>query len=134
MEASIARERFRAEGIVPAAPDPRIEQLLEPGESLVSVHPAVVADTRAFADGSAFGAGAAGDLYLTSERLVFAGGVLVTYRLGDVEEAVVAGDDVLLVMRDGVGLRVAVAEPRLLRVQIAAARAARRGQVADRGA
>ncbi len=127
--AAAARVRYRTEGVVPVAPDARIEHLLEPGESLLAVHAAIVADSRAAADGSSVPPGVSGDLYLTSDRLVFAGGVLVAYALGDVEEAVVAGEHVLLVMRDGVGLRVAVDEPRLLRVQIAAARAARRGQV-----
>lgn len=132
IDATAARARYRAEGLIPVPPDPRIEQLLAPGEDLLAVHAAVVADSRASVGAAAPGTGATGDLYLTSARLVFAGGVLVGYLLGDIEEAVVAGEDVLLVMRDGIGLRVAVAEPRLLRVQIAAARAARRGQVADR--
>lgn len=132
VDATAARARYRAEGIAPVAPDSRIEHILAPGESLLAVHAATVADSRASANGSAGGVGAIGDLYLTSARLVFAGGVLVAYALGDIEEAVIAGEDVLLVMRDGVGLRVAVGEPRLLRVQIAAARAARRDQVVDR--
>jgi hypothetical protein len=132
VDATAARARYREEGISPVVPDSRIEQLLAPGESLLAVHPATVADSRASADGLADGTGATGDLYLTSARLVFAGGVLVAYALGDIEQAVIAGEDVLLVMRDGVGLRVAVDEPRLLRVQIAAARAARRDQVVDR--
>ena len=132
VDATAARARYRAEGIAPVAPDSRIEHLLAPGECLLAVHAATVADSRASADGSAVGAGATGDLYLTSARLVFAGGVLVAYALGDIEQAVIAGEDVLLVMRDGVGLRVAVDEPRLLRVQIAAARAARRDQVVGR--
>jgi len=132
VDATAARARYREEGINPVMPDSRIEHLLAPGESLLAVHPATVADSRASADGSADGTGASGDLYVTSARLVFAGGVLVAYALGDIEQAVIAGEDVLLVMRDGVGLRVAVAEPRLLRVQIAAARAARRDQVVDR--
>jgi len=114
---------------VAVAPDARIQHLLEPGEVVVAVRHAVVADSRAAADGAGVPPGVSGDLYLTSDRLIFAGGVFVAYPLGDVFEAVVAGEDVLLVMRDGVGLRVAVEEPRLFRVQIAAARATRRGQV-----
>jgi hypothetical protein len=128
-DATAARDRYRAEGVVPVTPDARIQHLLGPGEVLVAVHGALVADSRAAADGSGVPPGISGELYLTSERLVFTGGVFVAYPLGDVLEAVVAGEDVLLVMGDGVGLRVTVAEPRLLRVQIAAARAARRGQV-----
>jgi hypothetical protein len=127
--ADAARARFRAEGVVAVTPDARIQHLLEPDEVLVAVRHAVVADSRAAADGAGVPPGVSGDLYLTSDRLIFAGGVFVAYPLGDVLEAVVAGEDVLLVMRDGVGLRVAVEEPRLLRVQISAARATRRGQV-----
>ncbi len=131
--ADAARARYRAEGVVAVAPDARIQHLLEAGEVLVAVRHAVVADSRAAADGVTVPPGVSGDLYLTSDRLIFAGGVFVAYPLGDVLEAVVAGEDVLLVMRDGVGLRVAVEEPRLLRVQIAAARATRRGQVRSDG-
>ena len=130
--ADAARARYRAEGVVAVAPDSRIQHLLAPGEALLAVHVAVVADSRAADDGSGIPPGVAGALYLTTERLVFAGGVFVAYPLGDVVEAVGAGEEVLLVMRDGVGLRVAVDEPRLLRVQIAAARAARRDQVPSR--
>ncbi len=130
--ADAARSLYRAEGVVAVPPDSRIQHLLAPGEGLLAVHHAVVADSRAADDGVGIPPGVSGALYLTTDRLIFTGGVFVAHLLGDVVEAVVAGEDVLLVMRDGVGLRVSVDEPRLLRVQIAAARAARRGQVPSR--
>lgn len=129
--ADAARDRYRAQGVVAVTPDSRIGHLMDPDEVLIAVHEAVVADSRAADASGGIPPGVSGALYLTTRRLVFTGGVFVDYPLGDVIEAVVAGEDVLLVMRDGVGLRVAVDEPRLLRVQIAAARAARRGQVLE---
>jgi hypothetical protein len=59
-------------------------------------------------------------------RLIFVGGVVVAFSLIDVEEADLAAEHLLLVLRDGVGLLLAVDRPRLVRVQIAAARAAAR--------
>jgi hypothetical protein len=67
--------------------------------------------------------GLAGDLYVTSARLVHVGRTVLEYDLGAIREAVVSAERLLLILCDGVGVAVDVARPRLLRVEIAAARA-----------
>jgi hypothetical protein len=126
LAATEARHRYRREGLSPIEPDSVIARSLTPGEMLFAVHRALLADSRAFPEASVPADGVPGDLYLTSARLVFVGGVVVAFDLDDIEEADLAGPHLLLVLRDGVGLRLGVDRPRLLRVQIAAARAATR--------
>src|ERR1035437_9684611 len=61
-----------------------------------------------------------------ARRLVLAGPDLIIFVLAALDEAVVSHERLLLVLRDGVGLVIEVGQPRLLRVEIAAARAAQR--------
>jgi hypothetical protein len=68
-----------------------------------------------------------GTLYLTSRRLVHAGQEVREIQLIDIEETAVALERLLLIdLADGSDLAVEVEQPRLLRVQLAAARAAAR--------
>jgi hypothetical protein len=68
-----------------------------------------------------------GTLYLTSRRLVHAGLELREINLVDITETAVALERLLLVdLADGSDLAIEVDQPRLLRVQLAAARAAAR--------
>lgn len=70
-----------------------------------------------------------GTLYLTSQRLVHAGQTVREVELTDIAEIAVALERVLLVdLADGSDLAIEVDQPRLLRVQLAAARAAAREQ------
>ena len=71
-------------------------------------------------------AGIAGDLYVTSHRLILVGRHTVTFDLADIADVVISGERLLLVMRDGSGVTLDVDQPRLLRVQVAAAREAAR--------
>jgi hypothetical protein len=72
--------------------------------------------------------GLGGDLYVTSSRLALVGRTTLTYDLDAIRDAVVSGERLLLTLRDGAGVIVYVAQPRLLRVEIGAARAKRAGR------
>jgi hypothetical protein len=65
-------------------------------------------------------------VYVTTRRLVLVGPGIQSFDLATVDEATVSRERLLLVLGDGVGLVLEVGRPRLLRVEIAAARAARR--------
>ena len=68
-----------------------------------------------------------GTLYLTSQRLVHVGQAPREVELTDIAEIAVALERLLLVdLADGSDLAIEVDQPRLLRVQLAAARAAAR--------
>ena len=70
---------------------------------------------------------AGGTLYLTSRRLLHAGSALREVDLADITDAGVALERLLLLdLADGSDLAIEVDQPRLLRVQLAAARAAAR--------
>jgi len=97
--------------------------MLEPGELVVTVRHATEVDRRQPEPVRRHGLG--GDLYVTTRRLIHLGRGSVVYRLDDIQEAVVVGDQLRLVVCDGTGVSITVGDPRLLRVEIAAARAAR---------
>jgi hypothetical protein len=68
-----------------------------------------------------------GTLYLTSRRLLHSGVSVREVELGDISDAGVALERLLLLdLTDGSELAIEVDQPRLLRVQLAAARAAAR--------
>lgn len=123
--ADAARARFRKQGMARLEPDECIGSLLEPGEQLVAVRHAAVRHRPETTD-----SGAAGpvtlDVYVTSRRLVLAGPEVETFDLASLDEASVSNERLLLVLCDGRGLDLQVDRPRLLRVEIAAARAAQR--------
>ena len=122
--ANEARLRYRRRGVEWLDPDERIGPVLEPGERLLAVRRSVVVcrnDTLA-----SVAPPVVVDLYVTSRRLALAGTDMIFFDLTALDEAVVSQERLLIVLRDGVGLDLEVAQPRLLRVDIAAARAARR--------
>jgi hypothetical protein len=124
-----AHARFRREGAPTLPPDERIAPLLEPGEHVVAVRHAVLLDRREPSPGARFTPGVAGALYVTSRRLMLVGRLTLPFALDAIEDAVVTGERLLLVLRDGHGVALQVAQPRLLWVEIAAARGpARSGQ------
>ena len=73
---------------------------------------------RAPGDDRALGYG--GSLYLTSRRLIHLGQVVVTVQLTDIVEASLAGERLLVTLRDGEGLALDIDRPRLLRAEMAA--------------
>lgn len=121
-----ARERFRDREMEPLQPDARIAELLVPGEDVLAVRRSAMLDRR---DPPLGGArcpvcpGLAGDLYVTSARLVLVGRTVLAYDLSAIREAVVSTERLLLTLCDGAGITLAVDRPRLLRVEIGVARA-----------
>ena len=122
-----ARERYRTRAMPALEPDGRIAPLLGPDEQVLAVRRFVMLDRREPAVGSDVPTGLAGDLYLTSQRLVLVGRRTQSFHLDEIEEVMLAGERLLIVMRDGEGVSLGVAQPRLLRVEIAAARVAASG-------
>ncbi len=120
-----ARLRFRQRGVGRIDPDERIGPTLEPDEQLVAVRRSAVAYRPETPESSA-ASPVAVDVYVTTRRLVLAGSDVHSFDLATVDEAVVSNERLLLVLGDGAGLILEVDWPRLLRVEIAAARAARR--------
>jgi hypothetical protein len=122
-----ARERYRTQPHAKLEPDARIAPLLAAGEHVVAVRRSALLDRREPAVGSDVATGLAGDLYLTSRRLVLVGRLTLSFHLDEIEEAMLSGERLLLVMPGGQGASLDVAQPRLLRVEIAAARVAASG-------
>jgi hypothetical protein len=108
-------------------PDARIGPLLVSGERVLAVRRSAIVDRREPVLGSDEPSGLTGDLYLTSRSLVLVGRHTLAFDLDEIEEALLAGDQLLLVMGGGRGAALRVDQPRLLRVEIAAARLAARG-------
>lgn len=145
-----ARERYRSDGLPVMEPDPEIGARLQPNEELVEMRPGAMlgrallvgAGGAAGEDGVGTASSAAqpvveslsGRLYLTTARLVLlvrpaADGPVaseLSVPLGDIEELSVVGERLLVSLHDGTGITIDAGRPRLLRVQIAAARAASR--------
>ena len=122
-----ARDRFRDGLINPIEPDARIAERLVPGEEVFAVRRSAVLERREPQPGAGFPAypGLAGDLYLTSARLVHLGRLTLEYDLDAIREVTVSAEHLLLVLCDGAGLVLDVDRPRLFRVEIAAARSRR---------
>ncbi len=105
-----------------SAPIERIVPLLRDRERIVAIRPAVALDRRVAPVGAH---DLAGDLVITSERLIHAGRRIVTVDLDDIDQAVLSGQYVLLALHDGRGVTLDVAQPAGLRSEIGAVRAAR---------
>ena len=127
-EAQRTRRRLREQGIVPVEPDPKIAVMLDAEEVVVTIRRSVGLDRRQPAPS---GRGPCGDLYITNRRLFHLGRDQITYDLDRIREAMVVGDELLLMLDDGHGVAITVPDPRRLRVEIGAARAMAR---ADRSA
>jgi hypothetical protein len=124
---ALARDRYRTEPMQALEPDARIAPLLAPDERLLAVRRSVVLDRRQSTTHADFAIGVAGSLYMTARRLILVGRLTLAFNLEDIDEAVLSGERLLLVLRDGNGVSLDVAQPRLLRVEIATARASARG-------
>jgi hypothetical protein len=122
-----ARDRYRTQSMAALEPDARIAPLLRAGEHLVAVRRSAMLDRRQPVLGLDASTDLGGDLYLTPRRLVLVGRRTLSFDLDGIEEVMLAGERLLLVMRDGEGASLSVTQPRPLRVEIAAARASARG-------
>ena len=119
-----ARQRYQSEGMVSLGPDAAIAPLLAQGERVLAIRRCVGFERRPAPYGRAY-AGRA-DLYLTSTRLVLIGHRTSAVDLDTIDEVLRCGGRLLLVLHEGGGLALEVERPLLLRVEIAAARAAAR--------
>jgi hypothetical protein len=122
-----ARERYRTDGL-PVLEPSALLGMLKAGERLHAVHRMAMLEVGwRGATGADPNLPHGGTLYVTSQRLVHRGTEDGTWGFGDIDEMAVALERLLLVrMRDGSDLAIEVDQPRLLRVQLAAARAASR--------
>jgi hypothetical protein len=115
--AAAARERFRAEPLPVLEPDESVLGHLTHGESVHSLRSRAI--LRSPGGDHALGYG--GTLYLTSRRLVHLGQVEMSVQLTDIVETSLAGERLLLSLRQGEGLSLDLDRPRELRAEIAAA-------------
>jgi len=115
--ATAAREHFRIAPIPALEPDEAIAPHLSDGELVYALRTRAI--LRAPGGDAALGYG--GTLYLTSRRLVHLGQVVVSVKLTDIVETSLAGERLLLTLREGEGLSLDVDRPRLLRAEMAEA-------------
>ena len=116
-QAAAARERFRTDALPALDPDEVVRPHLAEGELVHALRTHAI--LRAPGGDSALGYG--GTLYLTSRRLVHLGQVVVTVQLTDIVETSLAGERLLLSLRQGEGISLDVDRPRLLRAEMAQA-------------
>lgn len=120
-----ARQAYQAGGLPAIEPDASAGPILEPGEILHAVRASALLEEAALTDGAGLPRG--GTLYLTSERVIHTGAESTELALAAIEEMVVALERLVLIrLRNGKDLALEVDQPRLLRVQLAAAVAAMR--------
>lgn len=124
--ATAARARYRTEAPPKLQADQRLARLLEQGEWLIAFRTSAVVDRRRPRGGDPKWSGMSGQLAVTSRRLILMGRHVLAFELADVQEIVLSGDRLLVIMNDGAGVAVDVDQPRLFRVEIAAARATAR--------
>jgi hypothetical protein len=117
-----ARSRLRRASMAAIEPDAAITPLLCPGELVHAMRRGVMFELREPQDESSVNRCGAGDLYLTSRRLVVISHPLLGVELEWIREIGLAGDRLFLTLGDGSGVCLVVTGPRLLRVEISAAR------------
>ena len=114
------RRRLRTEPLTTIAPDAHVGDLLDAGERVIAVREAVVVERH---PASAAETPRIVRLYVTTARLILVGDAPWSIPLDQIDELSVAGEQILITLVDGEGIRLDAGPPRLLRVQIAAARA-----------
>lgn len=112
-----ARDRLRMAPLPVIPADERIGPHLADGEVVHDLRPHAI--LKAPGNDRALGYG--GTLYLTSQRLVHIGQVTVNVQLRDIVETSLAGERLLVTLRDAEGVALDVDRPRHLRTEIAAA-------------
>jgi hypothetical protein len=120
-ESDEARIRYRVEGLPSIDVDAPAAERLRPGEAALDVRSSAVITRHLLGDGTDE---LAGQLVLTTHRLLVVGHAPLDVELGDIDELTLAGERLLVTLRDGTGLSINASRPRLLRVQIAALREA----------
>jgi hypothetical protein len=127
MAAAAARASIEDQGLACLEPPPQAYETLSVGESLLAVHPSVIVDRREFCACPDASRPSTASVWLTSHRLLFLGPARLAISLDRIDEALIAGPrHLLLILHGGTGLSLEMDFPRLLRVQVAAARARHR--------
>jgi hypothetical protein len=120
-EADEARLRYRLQGLPSIDVDGLAAESLRPGEAAVAARFSTVVTRHLLGDGTdEF----AGQLVLTTRRLLVVGHAPLVVELDEIDELTLAGERLLVILHDGTGLSIDASRPRLLRVQIAALREA----------
>jgi hypothetical protein len=120
-----ARQAYQAGGLPAIEPDAGAAAILHAGETLHSIHASALLEEAGLTDGAALPRG--GTLYLTSQRLIHTATEATELPLPEIEEMAVALERLVLIRRrNGADIALEVDQPRLLRVQLAAAIAAER--------
>jgi hypothetical protein len=118
--ATDARQRYRAGGIAPvAAAEPLLPHLADGEQMLAMRTNSLLEDCGPSERSDSPRTG--GALYLTNRRILQLGRSCTSIDLRLIEELALAGERLLLTLRDGRGFAIDLPEPRLFRVQIAAA-------------
>lgn len=121
--AAAARDEYRRHGLPELVTDAAPE--LGPQEQLHAMRPAALVE-RTKTEGESVGP-RSGALWVTSARLICATPEAISTQLEDVDEMTISMGRLLLIrLTDGSGLAIETDQPRLLRVQLAAAIEARR--------
>jgi len=120
-EADEARVRYRLEGLPSVNVDSLAAEHVPAGETAVDVRSSAVVTRHLLGDGTDE---LAGQLVLTTQRLLVVGHAQLEVELDEIDELTLAGERLLVTLRDGTGLSIDASRPRLLRVQIAALREA----------
>ena len=118
-----ARIRYRAEGLPRLDVDGPVAERLRSGETVVDVRASAVVSRHLRDDSTEQ---LPGRLYLTTRRLTLVGRSLLDVELDEIDELALVGERLLVTLRDGTGMSIDAGRPRLLRVQVAAVRAAGR--------
>ena len=117
-----ARSRYRRASMAAIEPDAAIAPLLCPGERVHAIRRGVTFELREPQDGATVNRCGAGDLYVTSRRMLVLSRPVLDVELEWIREIGLAGDRLLLTLADVSGVCLVVTGPRLLRVEISAAR------------
>jgi hypothetical protein len=120
-EADEARVRYRLEGLPSVNVDGPAAEHVPAGETAIDVRSSAVVTRHVFGDGTDE---LAGQRVLTTQRLLVVGHAPLEVELDEIDELTLAGERLLVTLRDGTGLSIDASRPRLLRVQIAALREA----------
>ena len=120
--ANAARERLRTSPLATLVPDGHIGPLLLPGERVLAIRWSALLERRQPTPRARTTGGLVGTLYLTSRRLVLVARTSLSFGLDAIQEVMLSGDRLFIALRDGQGLTLDVSEPRLFRVELAAAR------------
>ena len=120
--ADVARDQLRATGVIPIEPGPAIAVMLAPGEHLLTVRHMARVELLVGSDQPPTRDSA---LYLTDRRLVLMEPPL-DLSLGDIRDVEVVDGELMLLAEGSGGVRIHIDDPRVFRVEIAAARSAHR--------